>query len=145
MATKKKAAPKKVVKKAAPKKAVKKAAPKKVVKKAAPKKVAPKKKAAPKKIKAIATKADFIEQLKNVVISAELSNKTAEEVFNKVFEILAISIKSKKRFSVPNFGTFNVKERKARTGRNPQTGAKIKIKKSKTVTFKPTPKLKGNL
>ena len=142
MATKKKAAPKKAApKKKVVKKVVKKVAPKK---KAAPKKAAPKK-AAPKKIKAVATKAEFIEQLKAVVISAELSNKTAEEVFNKMFEILAVSIKAKKRFSVPNFGTFNVKERKARTGRNPQTGAKIKIKKSKTVTFKPTPKLKGTL
>ncbi|MDF1663769.1 MAG: HU family DNA-binding protein [Planctomycetota bacterium] len=40
------------------------------------------------------------------------------------------------------FGSFNVKKRKARTGRNPRTGEKIKIKASKTVSFRPGKGLK---
>ena len=43
------------------------------------------------------------------------------------------------------FGTFRVSKRKARDGRNPQTGATIKIKASKTVTFKPGKPLKESL
>ncbi len=146
----------KIVKKAAPKKAaVKKVAPKKAaVKKAAPKKVAPKKvvvkKAAPKKVvapkvfkaKAIKTKADLIKQVKDSAPALELSTKAANELIDNLFGILSISIKKNARFTVPGFGTFTVKKRKARTGRNPQTGEKIKIKAHKTVGFKPTPKLK---
>ena len=49
------------------------------------------------------------------------------------------------RFSYPGFGTFTVRERKARTGRNPRTGEAIKIPKSKTVAFKAAPGLKGDL
>ena len=54
-------------------------------------------------------------------------------------------IKKEKRFAYPGFGTFTVRARKARTGRNPQTGEAIKIKASKTVGFKPAPTLKNTL
>jgi nucleoid DNA-binding protein len=43
------------------------------------------------------------------------------------------------------FGTFTVRKRNARTGRNPQTGEEIKIKASKTVGFKPGKQLKEQL
>jgi nucleoid DNA-binding protein len=46
---------------------------------------------------------------------------------------------------VPNFGTFTVRSRKARKGRNPQTGAAISIKASHTVGFKAAPILKKGL
>ena len=151
MAAKKKAVKKvvakKVVKKKAPAKKVvkKKAVAKKVVKKKAPaKKVVAKK--APKvfKAKAIKTKSELLEALKGSV-QTELSTKAANEIIDNIFAILSISIKKNQRFSVPGFGTFNVKKRKARIGRNPQTGEKIKIKASKTISFKPTPKLKKSL
>lgn len=138
---------KKVVKKAAPKKkafAKKKAVAKK---KAAPKKKAAMKKAAPKKswaAKAVGTKADLISSLK-ASVGADLSAKTTNELVDNLFNVLAMSIKKNSRFTVPGFGTFNVKKRKARTGRNPQTGAKIRIKASKTISFKPTPKVKEKL
>ncbi|HEV8722741.1 MAG TPA: HU family DNA-binding protein, partial [Candidatus Binatia bacterium] len=45
----------------------------------------------------------------------------------------------------PGFGTFTVRGRKAREGRNPQTGAIIHIKASRTVAFKPAPSLKKGL
>ena len=49
------------------------------------------------------------------------------------------------RADLVSSGTFTVRNRKARKGRNPQTGATIKIKASKSVGFKPSPKLKGSL
>ncbi|HMF49487.1 MAG TPA: HU family DNA-binding protein, partial [Candidatus Saccharimonadales bacterium] len=46
---------------------------------------------------------------------------------------------------VPGFGTFTLRSRKARKGRNPQTGAVINIKASRTVGFKAAPVLKKGL
>ena len=60
-------------------------------------------------------------------------------------DVLKKAIGKDKRFAYPGFGTFTVRKRKARTGRNPQTGDKIKIAASKTVAFKPAPKFKGSL
>ena len=58
---------------------------------------------------------------------------------------LAKAIRKDKRFSLPGFGTFTVKRRAGRVGRNPQTGAEIKIAPTKTVGFKPAPELKKGL
>jgi len=77
--------------------------------------------------------------------AGDLSKKAAGEIIDCVFETIAKDIKKSKRFSYPVFGTFTVRKRKARTGRNPQTGEKLKIKASKTVGFKPAPGLKGSL
>ncbi|MBU6160286.1 MAG: HU family DNA-binding protein [Myxococcales bacterium] len=49
------------------------------------------------------------------------------------------------RFSYPGFGTFSVKERAAREGRNPKSKEKIQIAASKSVGFKPAAKLKDSL
>ena len=66
-------------------------------------------------------------------------------VIDATFDSIGKSIKKEKRFAYPSFGTFTVRNRKARKGRNPQTGAEIKIKASKTVGFKPAPSLKSSL
>ena len=50
--------------------------------------------------------------------------------------------KEDERFSYPGFGTFVVRTRKARKGRNPKTGAEITIAESSTVGFKPAKNLK---
>ncbi len=146
---KKAPAKKAAAKKAPAKKAVAKKAPeKKAVAKKTPAKKAPAKKAPKKKVwkpKAVETKAALIEELKASMGDLELTTKATNEIVNNLFEIISISIKRKKRLTVPGFGTFNVRKRKARMGRNPQTGEPLKIKASKTVAFKPTPKLKDIL
>ena len=75
----------------------------------------------------------------------ELSKRLVSDIIDATFENVGKSIKKDKRFSYPSFGTFTVRNRKARMGRNPQTGAEIKIKASKTVGFKPAPTLKSSL
>ena len=75
----------------------------------------------------------------------ELSKRLVSDIIDATFENVGKSVKKDKRFSYPSFGTFTVRNRKARMGRNPQTGAEIKIKASKTVGFKPAPTLKGSL
>ena len=75
----------------------------------------------------------------------EISKKDAESVIDAVFGVIGQGIKTEHRFTYPKFGTFTIRERPARDGRNPQTGAKIKIKASKTVAFKPAPTLRDSL
>lgn len=90
------------------------------------------------------TKAEFVDQ---VVKSAgvELSKKDAAGVLDTIFSAISQTIRDENRFSYPGFGTFTVKERSARKGRNPRTGDAIDIKASKTVGFKPAPSLKQTL
>jgi DNA-binding protein HU-beta len=74
-----------------------------------------------------------------------LSKKGTGEVVDAVFSNISKAIKRERRFAYPGFGTFNVRTRKARNGRNPQTGQKIRIKASKTVGFKPAKEFKTKL
>ncbi|MEK6600494.1 MAG: HU family DNA-binding protein [Candidatus Binatota bacterium] len=88
------------------------------------------------------TKGDLVDA---VAKGAKLNKRTAGDVIDTTFEALARAIRKDKRFQVPGFGTFSVRSRKARKGRNPQTGAEIAIKASRTVGFKPAPSLKKGL
>ena len=87
------------------------------------------------------TKADLI----NTVAVNGLTKKAAAELVDGLFITIGKAIKKDKRFSYPGFGTWTVRARKARMGRNPQTGEAIKIKASKTVGFKASKELKGGL
>ncbi len=90
------------------------------------------------------TKAELIEAVIKAA-KADTSKAAAEGLIDATFATIGKAIKKEGRLSYPGFGTFNVKKRKARKGRNPRTGETIKIKASKTVSFKPTPKLKESL
>jgi len=88
------------------------------------------------------TKGDLVNAVAKVT---QISKRAAGEAVDTTFETLSRAIKKDKRFQVPGFGTFTVRSRKARNGRNPQTGATITIKASRTVGFKPAPDLKKGL
>lgn len=88
------------------------------------------------------TKGDLIDA---VAKAAKLSKRAAGDALDAAFESLGRAIKREKRFQMPGFGTFSVRSRKARKGRNPQTGAVINIKASRTVGFKPAPSLRKGL
>ena len=90
------------------------------------------------------TKAEFVDQVARSS-GVELSKKDAAGILDTVFSVIGQTIKDENRFSYPGFGTFTVKERSARKGRNPRTGDAIDIKASKTVGFKPAPSLKQSL
>ena len=62
----------------------------------------------------------------------------AERCVNAVIDGLKKGVKKDKSVQVVGFGTFSIRKRAARTGRNPQTGETIKIKASKSVAFKPS-------
>ena len=90
------------------------------------------------------TKKDFIDQVKQAS-GTELSAKDTTAVIDAAFDTIRDTVTSEGRFAYPGLGTFTVKDRKARSGRNPQTGKSIKIKASKSVAFKPAPALKDSL
>jgi DNA-binding protein HU-beta len=90
------------------------------------------------------TKAEWIEKvIANTKI--EISKANLQKIMDEAFDLIKKTIKKESRFQVAGFGTFSVKKRKARTGRNPKTGDAIKIKASKTVGFKPAKEFKESL
>jgi DNA-binding protein HU-beta len=66
----------------------------------------------------------------------------AEAAFNSLFGGITASLKKGQKVMLVGFGTFSVAKRKARTGRNPQTGAPIKIAAHKVPKFTPGSDLK---
>ena len=91
------------------------------------------------------TKAELVEAILKHKALGTMSKRAANVVIDVVFDNLAKAIKKDKRFTYPGFGTFTVRKRSARVGRNPQTGTEIKIPASKTVGFKPAPVFKDSL
>lgn len=85
------------------------------------------------------TKAELIAQ---VAGEAQVKKVDAEKAVNALIKVVSGTLKSQGRLALAGFGTFMVSERKAREGRNPQTGKPIKIPASKVVKFKPGKQLK---
>ena len=90
------------------------------------------------------TKAELIDNVHNA-LDSRLTKKDTASAVQSVFDSLVTAIKRDGRISYPDFGTFTVKKRAARQGRNPRTGKALTISASKTVGFKAAPKFKGNL
>lgn len=87
-------------------------------------------------------KKQLIEQVSKEM---EKSKAEAERAVNAVIEAVSVGLKKDNVVQLIGFGSFQVKKRKARKGRNPKTGEPIKIKASKTVTFKPGKALKEKI
>ncbi|WP_275100258.1 HU family DNA-binding protein [Sedimenticola hydrogenitrophicus] len=68
--------------------------------------------------------------------SADISKAAAGRALDGMIAAITEALKSGDQVSVIGFGSFAVRERAARTGRNPQTGATIEIKASKNPSFK---------
>ena len=81
----------------------------------------------------MAGKADIIDQIAE---SADISKKEATAAFDAVLDCITSNLKNGERVQLPGFGSFSISHRAARTGRNPATGAAIKIKASNGVKFK---------
>ena len=65
-----------------------------------------------------------------------LTKADATRALEATFEVITKALKKGERVPVAGFGTFNVSKRNAREGRNPQTGATVKIPARKAVSFK---------
>lgn len=78
-------------------------------------------------------KAELIDQIAN---QTELSKADAKKALDAFVNATTGALKSGDRVALVGFGSFSVSSRSERTGRNPQTGAPIKIKAKKVVKFK---------
>jgi DNA-binding protein HU-beta len=75
------------------------------------------------------------ELISKVASEAGISNSQAESAISSLFSTIVDSAKGGDKVAWPGFGTFSVKARAARTGRNPATGATISIAASKVMHF----------
>ncbi|MGN6103032.1 MAG: HU family DNA-binding protein [Devosia sp.] len=80
-----------------------------------------------------------------VADKAGVTKAQAGEAVDAVFDAITTALKGGDDVRLVGFGTFTVSERKASTGRNPATGAEIKIPASKQAKFKPGKGLKDSL
>jgi DNA-binding protein HU-beta len=86
-----------------------------------------------------ATLVDVVREQTDCTVNA------AKEAVDALFETISKTLKKEGSMALVGFGTFKVSKRAARMGRNPQTGAPIKISASKTVRFKASKQLKESL
>ncbi|QLA16153.1 DNA-binding protein [Desulfolutivibrio sulfoxidireducens] len=85
------------------------------------------------------TKADLVVKIAE---KTKMTKADAERALNAFLESVEATLVADGKLTLTGFGTFAVDERKARTGRNPRTGAEITIPASKVVKFRPGKLLK---
>ena len=76
------------------------------------------------------------ELIAEVATKAEITKKDADAAVTAVIDVITESLKQGEKVQLVGFGTFEVRERPERKGRNPQTGAEITIEASKLPAFK---------
>src|SRR5438094_1828381 len=85
------------------------------------------------------TKADLVEEVSKVT---ELTRKDSEVIVDTLFESVIKALKTGDKLEVRGFGSFRVRQRNARVGRNPKTGAKVEVPAKRAPYFKPSKELK---
>jgi DNA-binding protein HU-beta len=85
------------------------------------------------------------ELVAKVAEATELTKKDAAKAVDAVLDAIAGALKEGEKVQLIGFGNFEVRERAARKGRNPQTGKEIQISASKVPAFKPGKQLKDSI
>ena len=85
------------------------------------------------------TKADLIDDVARAV---EMSRKDSEVIVETIFESIVKSLRSGDKIEIRGFGSFRTRQRDARVGRNPKTGARVDVPPKKIPYFKPSKELK---
>ena len=80
-----------------------------------------------------------------VAQSAGLTKKDTERVLNAAFDAMTAALEQGEKVQISGFGSFEVKEREARVGRNPQTGEAMEIAASRVPAFKAGKALKDQV
>ena len=89
-------------------------------------------------------KAELIDAIQ-AALGSDATKRAADEALEAVLSSITMGVQKDKKVQIIGFGTFEVKSRAERTGRNPKTGESMKIAASKSVGFKPSSALKGKL
>ena len=87
----------------------------------------------------VMTKAELVDEVARVV---QLTKKQAETIVNIVFDSIVESLRAGEKIELRGFGSFRLRSRKSRTGRNPKTGEKVDVPSKKIPYFKPGKELK---
>ncbi|HYO74908.1 MAG TPA: integration host factor subunit beta [Thermoanaerobaculia bacterium] len=87
----------------------------------------------------VMTKAELVDEVARVV---QLTKKQAENIVNIVFDSIVDSLRAGQKIELRGFGSFRLRSRKSRTGRNPKTGEKVEVPSKKIPYFKPGKELK---
>jgi integration host factor subunit beta len=87
----------------------------------------------------VVTKAELVDEVSRTV---QVTKKQAETIVNIVFESIVESLRAGQKIELRGFGSFRLRSRKSRTGRNPKTGAKVEVPSKKIPYFKPGKELK---
>ncbi len=85
------------------------------------------------------TKADLVEKVAN---EAEMTKKDAEQLVEIIFDSIVSTLNEGEKIELRGFGSFRVRERDARKGRNPKTGVAVNIPAKRVAYFKPGKELK---
>jgi integration host factor subunit beta len=85
------------------------------------------------------TKADIVEQ---VSLEAEMTKKDAEQLVEIVFDSIIEALNKGEKVELRGFGSFRTRQRGARKGRNPKSGAAVDIPAKRVAYFKPGKELK---
>ena len=85
------------------------------------------------------TKAELVEEVSE---KTGLPKKQAEIVVNTVFESIVETLKTGEKIELRGFGSFRIRQRDSRTGRNPKTGDKVEVPAKRIPYFKPGKELR---
>ncbi|MEH7320217.1 HU family DNA-binding protein [Priestia megaterium] len=77
-----------------------------------------------------------------VATKSELTKQDSKKAVDALFETISNTLAKEEKIQLVGFGTFEIRERAERTGRNPQTGEQMTIRASKSPAFKPGKELK---
>ena len=89
------------------------------------------------------TKSDLIQRLAE--LNPHLVHRDVEKIVNTVFDEIALALAAGNRVELRGFGAFSVKERNARTGRNPRTGDPVEVVAKRVPYFKTGKELRERL
>jgi integration host factor subunit alpha len=85
------------------------------------------------------TKADLVEAVHTKV---GFSKKESADIVEMVFDTMKLTLESGQKIKISGFGNFEVRDKRSRVGRNPQTGDVIEISARRVLAFKPSQVLK---
>jgi integration host factor subunit beta len=90
----------------------------------------------------IMTKADLVDQ---VTAIGDLTRRDGEVIVDTLFDAVIGALKSGDKIEIRGFGSFRTRQRNARTGRNPKTGAKVDVPAKRVPFFKPSKELRDSV
>ena len=88
------------------------------------------------------TKADLVEE---VIKATQMPRKEAEVTVETIFESIIGALQKGDKLEIRGFGSFRTRQRNARTGRNPKTGAKVDVPAKRVPFFKPSKELRDSV